>query len=181
MADLFLGEMPALSRSGDVLCEDIKGRRHRHMMRHEDVVAARSSDQLEEAFVSIDEQTGVRLQDGEKVLLALRETSWEGTVNKIGTLGLYVPWWNVKWYVVTDRRLITKKGIIGKKEVALPLRFVQDVSVICSPYNTGIVRISTAGGPESVLRIRSLKAADARQLADTVLSQTTKPPMDQAR
>lgn len=106
--------------------------------------------------------------------MALRETSWEGTVNKIGTIGLYVPWWNVKWYVVTDRRLITKKGIIGKSEVALPLRFVQDVSVICSPYNTGTVRISTAGGPESVLRIRSLKAADARQLADTIMSQTTK-------
>ena len=29
MADLFLSEMPALSRSGDVLCEDIEGRHPR--------------------------------------------------------------------------------------------------------------------------------------------------------
>jgi uncharacterized membrane protein YdbT with pleckstrin-like domain len=121
--------------------------------------------------VSIDEQTGVRLQDEEKVLLALRETSWEGTLAKIVTLGLYVLWWNVKWYVVTDRRLVTKKGIFSKTEVALPLHFVQDVSVHCSPYNTGSVKISTAGGPEGVSRIKSLKAADARQLADTIMSQ----------
>ncbi len=129
----------------------------------------------------VDDQTGVRLQDGEKVLLALRETSWEGTLAKIVTLGLYVPWWNVKWYVVTDRRLITRKGIFSQREVALPLRFIQDVSVHCSPYNTGSVTLSTAGGPESFKWIKSLNAADARQLGDTIMSQTTKPPMDPAR
>jgi hypothetical protein len=125
----------------------------------------------------IDEQTGVRLQDGEKVLLALRETGWEGTLTKILSLGLYVPWWNVKWYVLTDRRLIAKKGVFGKSELALPLRFVQDVSVHTTLTNSGGVRLSTAGGPESFKRIGSLKAADARQLGDAIMSQTTKPPL----
>lgn len=129
----------------------------------------------------IDEQTGVRLQDGEKILLALRESSWEGTLNKIVTLGLYSYWWNVKWFVVTDRRLITKKGIFSKREVGLPLRFVQDVSVHCSPYGVGYVHISTAGGPQGVSHIRRLKAADARQLADTIMSRATKRPLDEAR
>jgi uncharacterized membrane protein YdbT with pleckstrin-like domain len=79
--------------------------------------------------VSIDEQTGVRLQDGEEVLLALRITGWGATLLKILTLGLYIPWWRLTWFVVTDRRLITKQGILNKTEVSLPLHFVQDASV----------------------------------------------------
>ena len=64
-----------------------------------------------------------------------------------------------------------QEGIFSKTEVALPLHFVQDVSVHCSPYGVGYVYVSTAGGPEGVSRIKRLKAADARQLADTIMSQ----------
>jgi membrane protein YdbS with pleckstrin-like domain len=126
--------------------------------------------------MSIDEQTGVRLQDGEEVLLALRVTGWGATLLKILTLGLYIPWWRVTWLVVTDRRLITKKGILNKTEVSLPLHFVQDASVHTSWQGVGRVELSTAGGSEGISRIIGLKTQDARQLADTIMSQTTKPP-----
>ena len=60
---------------------------------------------------------GFRLQDGEEVILALRRTSWNATLDQVVTLGLYISWWNVAWFVVTDRRLIAKKGILDRTEV----------------------------------------------------------------
>ena len=113
----------------------------------------------------------VRLQDGETVILALRRTSWNATLDKIVTLGLYIFWWNVAWFVVTDRRLITKKGILNKTEVALPLHFVQDAGFHRSWLGIADVRISTAGGDASISRMGPLAAKDARRLADTTMAQ----------
>jgi uncharacterized membrane protein YdbT with pleckstrin-like domain len=121
--------------------------------------------------VRSDDETRVRLQDGEKVILALRRTSWNATLDKIVTLGLYIFWWNVAWFVVTDRRLVTKKGILNKTEVALPLHFVQDAGFHRSWLGIADVRISTAGGPASISRMGPLAAKDARRLADTTMAQ----------
>lgn len=118
-----------------------------------------------------DANTGVRLQDGEKVILSLRRTSWTATLDKIVTLGLYIFWWRVARFVVTDRRLITKKGILNKTEVALPLHFVQDAGFHRSWIGVADVRISTAGGPTSISRMGPLAAKDARRLADTTMAQ----------
>ena len=113
----------------------------------------------------------VRLQDGEKVILALRRTSWQATLAKILTLGLYILWWRVGWFVVTDRRLIAKKGIFNKTEIALPLHFVQDAAFHRSWLGIADVRISTAGGEASISRMGPLRAEDARRLADTTMAQ----------
>ncbi len=126
---------------------------------------------IEEQTTRPDDDARVRLQDGEKVILALRRTSWQATLDKILTLGLYCFWWRVAWFVVTDRRLITKKGILNKTEIALPLHFVQDASFHRSWIGIADVRISTAGGDASISRMGPLRAQDARQLADTTMSQ----------
>ncbi len=121
--------------------------------------------------MSVDEQTGIRLQDGEEILLALRPTGWGATLLKIYTFGLYIPWWRATWFVVTDRHLITKKGILNRTEVSLPLHFVQDASVHTSWQGVGRVDLSTAGGGEGISRIIGLRSEDSRQLADTIMSQ----------
>jgi uncharacterized membrane protein YdbT with pleckstrin-like domain len=113
----------------------------------------------------------VRLQDGEEIIFALRRTSWRATLEKILSLGLYIFWWRVAWFVVTDRRLISKKGILNKTEMALPLHFVQDASFHRSWEGVATVRISTAGGPASISQMGPLAAKDARRLADTVMAQ----------
>jgi Bacterial PH domain/Short C-terminal domain len=113
----------------------------------------------------------VRLQDGECVILELRRTSWQATLEKILTLGLYIFWWRAGWFVVTDRRLIAKKGILNKSEQALPLHFVQDASFHRSWLGIADVRISTAGGDASISRMGALRAEDARRLADTTMAQ----------
>jgi len=118
-----------------------------------------------------DHVAGVRLQDGEKVILALRRTSWQAILEKVLTLGLYIFWWRVGWFVVTDRRLIAKKGTLNKTEIALPLHFVQDAAFHRSWLGIADVRISTAGGEASISRMGPLRAEDARRLADTTMAQ----------
>ena len=120
----------------------------------------------------LDQQTGVRLQDGEEILLALKPNPFNGLM--VLTLGLYIPWWKMTWFVVTDRRFITKKGILNKTEVALPLHFVQNTSVHVSWEGIGRVEISTASD-EGISRISPLRPQDARQLADTIMAQALLP------
>lgn len=116
-------------------------------------------------------QASLRLLSDETVLLATRRTSWLATFIKIVTLGLYIPWWRVAWFVVTDLRLVAKQGILNKTEIALPLHFVQDASVHRSWLGVGRVDVSTAGGSEGNLCLEPLTAADARRLADTLVHQ----------
>jgi uncharacterized membrane protein YdbT with pleckstrin-like domain len=119
--------------------------------------------------MSVDEQTSVRLQDGEEVLLTLKPMPFNGLM--LFTLGLYYPWWKVTWFVVTNRRLITIRGVFNKTEVSLPLHFVQDASVKIYFAGAGRVDISTAGGNTGISQMMGLKPDDARQLADTIMAQ----------
>jgi hypothetical protein len=114
-------------------------------------------------------QAGVRLQADEEILLQSRRTAWTRIPAKAFSLGIYIPWWNVAWFVVTDQRLIAKKGILSKKDVSLPMNYVQDASVHRTWYGSASVRISTAGGSGSLSRMRGLRPEDARQLADTAM------------
>jgi membrane protein YdbS with pleckstrin-like domain len=117
----------------------------------------------------LDLETGVRLQDGEEILLAIKPNPLNGLM--VFTLGLYFPWWRATWFVVTDRRLIIKQGILNKTEANLPLHFVQDASVRTSWQGVGRVDVSTAGGSDGISRIIGLKPQDARELADTIMEQ----------
>jgi uncharacterized membrane protein YdbT with pleckstrin-like domain len=110
--------------------------------------------------------------------LALRRTSWVATFIKIVTLGLYIPWWRAAWFVVTDRRLVAKEGILNKTEVALPLHFAQDATVQRSWLGVGSVDVSTAGGEYSAVVLTPVKAEDARRLADTIMSQAKRVALD---
>jgi uncharacterized membrane protein YdbT with pleckstrin-like domain len=132
----------------------------------------------EEQTTSPADDPPIRLQDGEQVTLALRRTSWVATFAKIATLGLFVPWWRAGWFVLTDRRLIVKFGILNKSEIALPLHFVQDTSVHRSWLGIGRVLVSTAGGDYGNLRLYPLKASDARRLADTIILQAKRVALD---
>lgn len=111
----------------------------------------------------------LRLFDGEHVVLASRRQSWVATFYKIATFGLYVPWWRVSWFVLTNQRLIAKQGILNKVEIALPLHFVQDASMHRSWLGVGRVNVSTAGGRSGDLCLEPLTAELARMFADTII------------
>lgn len=123
--------------------------------------------------MAVDEQTGLRLQDGEEVLLRMNPLSWQSGL-MLPTLGLWYFWAKATWYVVTDRRLITKKGILNKTEISLPLHFVQDASVHISVGGAARVTVSTAGGGAGISQMMALAKGDAPKLADTIMSQAMK-------
>jgi hypothetical protein len=67
--------------------------------------------------------------------------------------------------------LITKKVILSKDDVSLPLNFLQDASVHRNWYGIASVDLSTAGGNEGLSRLGLLRRKDARQHADTTMAQ----------
>jgi uncharacterized membrane protein YdbT with pleckstrin-like domain len=57
------------------------------------------------------------------------------------TLWLLLQWipWSAKWYVLTDRRIITKRGVLNRTQAALLLDRVQDAS-ISHPFPLSMIR-----------------------------------------
>lgn len=57
------------------------------------------------------------------------------------TLWILVRWipWSAKWYVLTDRRVITRRGVLNRTQAALLLDRVQDVS-LARPFPLSLVR-----------------------------------------
>ncbi len=56
-------------------------------------------------------------------------------------LWLVVQWipWSAKWYVLTDRRVITKRGVLNRTQAAMLLDRVQDAS-ISHPFPLSMIR-----------------------------------------
>jgi uncharacterized membrane protein YdbT with pleckstrin-like domain len=57
------------------------------------------------------------------------------------TLWLLVQWipWSARWYVLTDRRIITRRGVLNRTQAALLLERVQDAS-ISHPFPLSMIR-----------------------------------------
>jgi uncharacterized membrane protein YdbT with pleckstrin-like domain len=57
------------------------------------------------------------------------------------TLWLVIQWipWSARWYVLTDRRVITKRGVLNRTQAALLLDRIQDAS-ISHPFPLSMVR-----------------------------------------
>jgi uncharacterized membrane protein YdbT with pleckstrin-like domain len=82
------------------------------------------------------------------VVLALYFTSTQPTFMVVFlalfallTLWLVVQWipWSARWYVLTDRRVITKRGVLNRTQAAMLLDRVQDAS-ISHPFPLSLVR-----------------------------------------
>lgn len=113
----------------------------------------------------------LRLEADEHVLMALQPSAWTIWGFYIWTLGLYEFWRRAKVYVLTDHRVLLRKGRINKTEQNLPLVYVQDARVTTA-LGAGAVEVATAGGsPTSLSKMDLLKTDEARQFADAILAQ----------
>jgi uncharacterized membrane protein YdbT with pleckstrin-like domain len=113
---------------------------------------------------------GLRLREDEQLIMALRPSPrWIVLVNQIVTLGLYTFWWRRTGFVLTDQRIIYRRGLLNTIERSLPLRFVQDATVLTSWTGIAAVMVSTAGGAESFEQLSPLTKAEARDLKDALL------------
>jgi uncharacterized membrane protein YdbT with pleckstrin-like domain len=113
---------------------------------------------------------GLRLRDDEQLIMALRPSPrWIVLVNQIVTLGLYTFWWRRTGFVLTDQRIIYRRGLLNTIERSLPVRFVQDATVLTRWNGIAAVVVSTAGGDESFEHLSPLTKAEARDLKDALL------------
>jgi uncharacterized membrane protein YdbT with pleckstrin-like domain len=113
--------------------------------------------------------SGIILEPNEKVLLATRPLFlWEplvildigllvlsllftptapplavaaGAAFVLLTIWIVIKWipWSAKWFVLTDRRIITKRGVLNRTQAALLLDRVQDAS-ISHPFPLSMIR-----------------------------------------
>jgi uncharacterized membrane protein YdbT with pleckstrin-like domain len=125
---------------------------------------------LHQASPKADLPPGLSLRDGERVFTALRPSpGWVVFINKLVTLGLYSFWWKRTGFILTDQRVIYRRGLFHSVERSLPLRFVQDATVITTWYGVAGVRVSTAGGADGLEQLSPLSVADARRFKHALL------------
>lgn len=115
-------------------------------------------------------QNGLRLQEDERVLTAFHPSGWLLVGYYFWTVGLYKFWRSVNVFVLTNQRILTKKGRISKHERSLPVVYVQDAAVT-SAFAAAGVRVSTAGGAPSLNHMFPMKSAEAHQFADAIMAQ----------
>lgn len=114
--------------------------------------------------------SGLVLHENETVILALRPSpGWVVLINEIVTLGLYAIWWKRTAFVLTNQRIIYRRGLFNTVERSLPVRFVQDATVITRWTGVSAVTLSTAGGTASFEQISPLAADSARTLKEAVM------------
>lgn len=134
------------------------------------VRATRGATEMNQEPANRDLPPGLRLRDGERVLLAFRPSpGWVVLINKIVTLWLYTIWWKRTGFILTDQRVIYKRGVLNATERSLPLRFVQDATVVSKWYGVAGVRVSTAGGADGFEQLSPLSVGNARRFKDALL------------
>jgi hypothetical protein len=113
---------------------------------------------------------GLVLHEDETVILALRPSpGWVVLVNKIASFGLYGVWWKATAFVLTDQRLIYRRGVFNTIERSLPIRFIQDATVVTRWTGISGIMLSTAGGAASFELISPLAPGKARAFKDAIM------------
>ncbi len=125
-----------------------------------------------------------QLQDGETEIMSVKPSMTKLLLMLLVTLGLYLPWFLVrlvqnrftKW-VVTNRRLLSMRGVFSQVTVSTGLERIQDVQYIRTFWDriigTGSLEVESASEGEAVrigfvrqdaeFRDALMKAIDARQ------------------
>lgn len=125
-----------------------------------------------------------QLQDGETEIMSVKPSMTKLLLMLLVTLGLYLPWFLVrlvqnrftKW-VVTNRRLLSMRGVFNQVTVSTGLERIQDVHYVRTFWDriigTGSLEVESASEGEPVrigfvrqdaeFRDALMQAIDARQ------------------
>ena len=128
---------------------------------------------------------GVDLEPDERIVKEFTESAWMPMLMALGFWPilawlfsswslllwaipgmLFARWWtSERKYCITDKRIMARVGIFNKEATQIRLDRISNVSVERPFYNQavedGIVRITTAGGPQRELVIPRLPDPDA--------------------
>lgn len=112
----------------------------------------------------------LRLQEGERVIMICAPgPTWFLASRYIGTFGLYSFWRKKTIWVLTNQRVISRRGILSVSERSVPTQYVQDATVQ-STWVVGSVVITTAGGAFSLQGFGPLPKEEAQRFADAIMA-----------
>jgi len=114
-----------------------------------------------------------QLQTGETILNEQLPSKFWTTGIYILTLGLWSVWRKRHRFILTNKRVVVRMGIITKSQVDIPLGRVQDISVVTSVVNGSMIAFSSAGGSLGVSSIGPLTRAQAREFAECLRNVVT--------
>jgi len=114
-----------------------------------------------------------QLQTGETILNEQLPSKLWTTGIYIFTLGLWSVWRKRHRFILTNKRVVVRMGIITKSQVDIPLGRVQDISVVTSVVNGSVIAFSSAGGSLGVSSIGPLTRAQAREFAECLRNAVT--------
>lgn len=112
----------------------------------------------------------IQLQPGESALAAHNPSPFWSCGLYVFTLGLWELWRRKHVLLLTNQRLVSRRGILTKSETSIDLARIQEVKVDRSIFIGGYVTLSTAGGPTGLLRLGPLSRADAMGFGNSVKS-----------
>ena len=115
---------------------------------------------------------GIKVQEGESVLLVTRPTIVAVWPKFLLTLGLYGFWHRRNTWVLTDRRVLIGKGIITRSESSIPLRSVNDAVYQRKGLFAYCEIASVRRGRPDVRRVGPLSIWRAHQFAQEILART---------
>lgn len=111
----------------------------------------------------------IRLNPGEEILRSeIPSVWWSGWLRYPFTLGLWEVWRRRHRFILTNQRVVIRKGLLNTTERNVLLGRIQDVSLQRSILKGGWVELSSAGGVLGIERIGPLTRAGARRFADAV-------------
>ena len=108
----------------------------------------------------------LKLNDGESIILDEVPSAFWSFPFYILTLGLWAIWRKRHRFILTNQRVIVRKGIVSKSEQTVQLSRIQDVNVMRSLVAGGSISLSSAGGVLSIRAIGPLTRAKAAEFAE---------------
>ena len=115
---------------------------------------------------------GIKVQEGESVLLVAHPAILAVWPKFLLTLGLYGFWHRRNTWVLTDRRVLIGKGIIARNESSIPLRSINDaVYQRKGPFGYCEIASVRRGRPD-VRRVGPLPIWQAHQFAQEIVART---------
>ncbi len=111
----------------------------------------------------------VRLHSGERAILSERPTFATTWLLSALTFGLYGFWRRRTWFVLTDRRLVVRRGLLlFRTERSIPTDRIQDATHERRGW-IHHVRVSAAGGGLSVGTLSPMNRTQAETFTDAIL------------
>lgn len=112
----------------------------------------------------------ISLRANESVVMVVHPSRVLALPKYLLTLGLYGVWRKRHTYVVTDQRLMIGRGVVNRRERAIPMRRIEGVSFLRRGAGAFCEVESLIGGGREVDTVGPFSSRDARRMVSAIES-----------